>query len=181
MKRAYLANGVLSAPLFPDGYTVFVDSTTAAYLNTLLGSDYCYLVINELEVVKVMGVLLPNVLYIERFDENRPTYLPGTSIIYALTPNEIQDAVIQQNLNLASQQAIIISNGNNINYPKVTIEAIGGVGISEPPNSMIEDLEIAACCNFGNLPLPIPINYLQIRIIDGGYRIADNGGFRQYG
>lgn len=177
MKRAYLANGVLSAPLFPDSYTAFVNSDLVTYLSTLLGTDYCYLVINACEIVKVMGCLTPNVLYIERFTEQRNTYLSGTPIQYFLTPNEIQDAVSEQELSLTQGQAIAI-NGNNITYPEINIIAVGGISISEPPNAMIEDLELAACgCSD---PPEIPLNYLQLRIVDIGYRIVDSGGYRQY-
>lgn len=178
MKRAYLANGVLSAPLFPDSYTAFVDSDLVTYLSTLLGTDYCYLVINACEIVRVMGCLAPNVLYIERFAEQRNTYLSGTPIQYFLTPNEIQDAVNAQSLSLTGAQSIQVIDGN-INYPEVSIEAIGGVSISESPNYLIDDLQLAGCgCNE---PPQIPINYLQIRVIDGGYRITDSGVYRLYG
>lgn len=178
MKRAYLANGVLSAPLFPDSYTAFVNSSLVTYLISLLGTDYCYLVINASEIVKVMGCLAPNVLYIERFAEQRNTYLSGTPIQYSLTPNEIQDAVNSQSLTLAGLQSIQVNNGN-ISYPEIDIETIGGVSISEPPNYIIGDLQLAGCgCND---PLPIPLNYLQLRIVDTGFRIVDSGGYRQYG
>lgn len=178
MKRAYLANGVLSATLFPDSYTAFVDSNLVTYLTSLLGTDYCYLVINASEIVKVMGCLAPNVLYIERFAEQRNTYLSGTPIQYFLTPNEIQDAVNSQSLTLAGLQSIQVNNGN-ISYPEIDIETIGGISISESPNYMIDDLQLAGCgCND---PLPIPLNYLQLRIVDSGFRIVDSGGYRQYG
>lgn len=177
MKRAYLANGVLSAPLFPDSYTVFVNANLVTYLNTLLGTDYCYLVINANEIVKVMGCLAPNVLYIERFAEQRNTYLSGTSIQYFLTPNEIQDAVSEQELNLTQDQAIVV-NGNNISYPELNIIAIGGINISELPDAMIQDLELAGCgCS---VPPEIPLNYLPLRIADSGYRIIDSGEYRIY-
>lgn len=177
MKRAYLANGVLSAPLFPDSYTAFVNSDLVTYLSTLLGTDYCYLVIDACEIVKVMGCLAPNVLYIERFSDRRKTYLIGAPIQYFVTPNEIQDAVSEQELSLTQDKAIVISE-NNISYPELNIIAIGGVGISELPNAMIEDLELAGCgCN---IPPEIPINYLQLRIVDSGYRIVDSGGYRAY-
>lgn len=177
MKRAYLANGVLSAPLFPDSYTAFVDSGLVTYLSTLLGTDYCYLVINTCEIVKVMGCLAPNVLYIERFVEQRRTYLSGTPIQYFLTPNEIQDAVAEQDLNLAQDQAVLV-NGNNVSYPELNIIAIGGINISELPKAMIQDLELAGC-GCSNAP-EIPINYLKLRIVDTGYRIVDSGGYRVY-
>lgn len=177
MKRAYLANGVLSSPLFPDSYTVFVNADLVTYLSTLLSTDYCYLVINACEIVKVMGCLAPNVLYIERFAEQRKTYLTGTPIQYFLTPNEIQDAVAEQELTLTQEQAIVI-NENSISYPEINIAAIGGVGISEPPDAMIQDLELAGCgCSD---PPEIPLNYLQLRITDSGYRIIDSGVYRVY-
>lgn len=178
MKRAFLANGVLSAPLFPDSYTAFVDADLVTYLSTLLGTDYCYLVINACEIVRVMGCLAPNVLYIERFSECRKTYLSGTPIQYFLTPNEIQDAVSEQELSLIQNQAIVV-NGSNITYPELSIIAIGGISISELPNAMIQDLELFGCgCSS---PPEIPINYLQLRIVDTGFRIVDSGGYRQYG
>lgn len=177
MKRAYLANGVLSAPLFPDSYTVFVNADLVTYLSTLLSTDYCYLVINACEIVKVMGCLAPNVLYIERFAEQRKTYLTGTPIQYFLTPNEIQDAVAEQELSLTQDQAIIVS-GDSVSYPELDIVAIGGVNISDPPDAMIQDLELAGCgCSE---PPEIPINYLQLRIVDTGYRIVDSGEYRAY-
>lgn len=177
MKRPYLANGVLSAPLFPDSYTAFVDANLVTYLSTLLSTDYCYLVINACEIVKVMGCLAPNVLYIERFAEQRKTYLTGTPIQYFLTPNEIQDAVSEQELNLTQDQAIV-TNGNNVSYPEINIIAIGGINISGLPKAMIQDLELAGCgCSE---PPEIPINYLQLRIVDTGYRIVDSGEYRAY-
>lgn len=177
MKRAYLANGALSAPLFPDSYTANVSEDLVTYLSALLGTDYCYLVINACEIVKVMGCLAPNVLYIERFVDRRKTYLTGTPIQYFLTPNEIQDAVSEQELSLSQDQAIVV-NENNITYPELNIVAIGGISISELPNAMIQDLELAGCeCS---VPPEVPINYLQLRIVDTGYRMVDSGGYRAY-
>lgn len=177
MKRAYLANDVLTAPLFPNSYSVFVGSSLVTYLSMLLETDYCYLVINKHEIVKVMGCLTPSILYVERFAEQRNTYLSGTPIQYFLTPNEIQDAVLEQTLNLTQNQAILI-NGSDVLYPEVDIAAIGGIGISELPNAMIQDLELAGCgCN---APPEIPLNYLKIRVVDSGYRITDSGVYRAY-
>lgn len=179
MKRAYLANGNLVSPLFPDSYTAFVDVSLVAYLTTLLGTDYCYLVVNSEEIIKVMGTLAPNVLYIERFAEKRKLYLTDTPVQYFLTPNEVQDAIEAQTLSLEQEGAIDIVS-NKISYPNIRLDAVGGIVVSALPKVFIQDIDTSQCCN-DTTPAQIPVGYLKVRITDSGYRVNDDGSYRIYG
>jgi len=178
MKRAYLTSGTLIFPALPADNFVLVDDGTYNYLESLLDSDYCYLVLGATEIVKILGLAPSNALYIQRFQDCRKTWLIGTRITYALTPNEIQDAVEEQVLNLVQDQAIQINN-NKISYPEVGFSALGGIKISDAPDVMIEDEESMTGC-IDNITPEIPLNYMKIRIADTGFRISDAGGYRVY-
>lgn len=178
MKRAYLTNGTLIFPALPADNFVLVDDVTYNYLESLLDSDYCYLVLGGTEIIKILGLAPSNALYIQRFQDCRKTWLIGTRITYALTPNEIQDTLTEQVLNLVQDQAIQVDN-NKISYPKVSILALGGIKVSDTPDVMIEDSDSMAGC-IDDTPPEIPPQYNKIRIVDSGFRVIDSGGYRKY-
>ena len=98
IRRLFLVNGTLLAPIATTTDDIAVDADTAAKLLAGLPNvgDYCYLTIgieSEIEVVKILRDY-------EGFDATRGqagtvarTFPSGTPIHYALTSAEIQDAV----------------------------------------------------------------------------------------
>lgn len=98
IRRLFLVNGTLLAPIATTTDDIAVDADTAAKLLAGLPNvgDYCYLTIgieSEIEVVKILRDY-------EGFDATRGqagtvarTFPSGTPIYYALTSAEIQDAV----------------------------------------------------------------------------------------
>jgi len=182
MKRAYLANGYLVQPLSEKGYVATVDAATWLYLNTLLGTDYCYLVIAGREVVKVLGLQATNQVLLQRGLEgtHRKTWIAGRSIKYGLTWSEVQDATtyIGYTLNVSGG---VSWDGVNIFYPELNLLGIGGITCD---GTYIDDIPDNVGCCISTEPPSIPLQYLPLRqvYLTGAfdYRITDSGDYRVY-
>ncbi len=187
MKRAYLANGTLAAPANPKANTLTLDATTWAYLNGLLGTDYCYLVVNGQEVVKVQSLEAPNLALVVRGLEGtqRSTWPTGTSIAYGLTQSEIDDAVAYIGYSINAQYPLLDTNGV-LSYDEMQLAGIGGciVGGDDAGGWIIQSIPANAGCYDPlnpDLPPPIPLNYFKLRIVtEGYYRVTSDGSYRAY-
>lgn len=188
MKRAYLANGTIAAPTKSVDATLAVDSTTWNYLNGLLGTSYCYLVIDGVEVVKVQSLKAPNLLLVIRDVENtfRSAWPIGTPIAYGLTQSEIEDAVAFTGVALTLQGNLQYDNTGAITYPPVELIGIGGTDTEgDGWNWTLLDITELGCEGLVTLtPPPIPPQYLPVRICyppsGPDYRITDTGDYRTY-
>ena len=186
MKRAYLANGTLAAQAATKDNVFTLDNATWAYLNGLLGKDYCYLVVNGKEVVKVLGVEAPNIAMVERGLEGttRHGWPSGTLIGYGLTASEINDAVTYKGYTITASFPMLNSSGR-LSYSDMQLAGIGGVTVdgNNKGGWMVQDITgPAGCCSLvPSEPPPIPLNYFDIRITtEGEYRVTVNGNYRTY-
>lgn len=180
MKRAYLTDTKLLADLGKASNHMMLDSTTTTYLINLLGSDYCYIVIGGVEIVKVLKVV-NGLATIER-DWTKLQYWPKNTVVkYQLTPQEIMDSKSFVGYSLSQDQAIEINNGE-VSYQELDILGFGGINMfDELGRFIIEDIEQnAGCC--GVSTGPIPDQYLQYRVIDDGItrRVTDSDEIRSY-
>lgn len=186
MKRAYLANGTTSGIAKTTDKYIGVDAATWSYLSGLLGTDYCYLVLGGIEVVKVMGVFTGNALLVQRgIDSTEIGVWPsGTSIGYGLTQAEINDATSFVGYSLVGVNGITV--GATISYADFTLEGVGGAAVEGAgSNWIIEDSTELGCVSIaGEQPYPLPLTWQQLRIEEGfdanGYRINDDGSYRAW-
>lgn len=186
MKRAYLVKGTLAQPATAPENILALDSATWSYLDELLGTDYCYLVIQRREVVKVIGLQAPNIALVERGIDStqRKTWPTGSSIAYGLTEAEINDAVTYVGVSL-TVNAPLQENDGVISYTDMEIAGIGGCTVdgSDEGIWMIQDIPTnAGCCSLaGQTPPPIPLNYFNLRIVTEGYfRGTSDGSYRTF-
>jgi hypothetical protein len=186
VKRAYLVNGTLAQPATAPENIFALDATTWAYLDGLLGTDYCYLVVQKKEVVKVIGLQTPNIALVERGIDStqRRTWPVGSTIAYGLTEAEINDAVTYVGLSLTVNQPLQENDGV-ISYPEMQILGIGGCTVdgSDEGIWMIQDIpDNVGCCSLaGQAPPPIPLIYFNLRIVTEGYfRGTSDGSYRLY-
>jgi hypothetical protein len=186
VKRAYLTNGSLAALARPQDNILLVDTDTWMYLNSILSGDYCYLVVDNLEVVKVQSLEAPNVLLVVRgIDETkRGTWGIGTSIKYGITGAEINDAVTHTGTNITATYPLTYIDGI-LSYPEMDILGIGGITVngSNEGSWMIQNIpdNVGCGCLETALPPPIPLRYFHLRIVtEGYYRSTENGDYRGY-
>ena len=186
MKRAYLVNGTLSLQAAPKDNTLALDSVTWTYLQGLLGTDYCYLVVNKREVVKVQSVEAPNLALVVRGleDTRRESWPINTPIRYGLTQSEIDDAVTFSGLQL-TVEAPLQNNNGVLSYTELQLAGIGGCTVDGTDEGiwMIQDIPAnAGCCSIaGQTPPPIPLSYFNLRIVtEGYYRVTEDGSYRAY-
>ncbi len=186
MKRAYLTNGTISKAVKTTDNYIGVDAATWTYLSGLLGIDYCYLVLGETEIVKVLGTFAGNTLLIKRgIDDTEISVWPiGTSIGYELTQAEITDATSFVGYSLVGINAITV--GSSIAYADFTLEGIGGATVKGTgSNWIIEDSTELGCVSIaGEQPYPLPLSWQQLRIEESfdanGYRVNDDGSYRTW-
>lgn len=182
MKRAYLTNGTLSFSAAPKDTILTIDSVTYNYLRDLLGVDYCYLVIDSTEIVKVLGCVGNNSIAVERGleDTRRGILQSGSKIEYKITSSEILDAVNFVGYSLVASGQIKIDTAD-ITYNSYTIIAFGGIEITGDGKVWrIEDIPDNAGCGL-NIPPEIPINFQPYRVLATGEgRITDDGTYREY-
>lgn len=187
MKRAYLADGVLTTNADPKDATLALDSATWTYLNGLLGTDYCYLVVGGREVVKVQSVEAPNLALVVRGQENtkREQWPVNSSVMYGLTQSEIDDAVTVVGYSITAEYPMVLSNGV-LSYTDLELAAIGGitVGGDDEGGWMIQKITGPAGC-YNPLapatPPDIPLNYYNLRIVTEGYfRATTQGAYREF-
>lgn len=177
MKRAYLLAGKLVAPLLPKENVAVVDHDTWDYLDGLLGTDYCYIVIDSTEVVRVIGTVAGNTLLLARAKAITHIWPAEASITYNLTAEEVKDTVVEQTLTLTSSGVISLTDGT-VDYPIVTLAAIGGISNSGNASFTLTDTQGYSCDCAG--PPSIPLVYERLRIADSGYRVTDDGTYRAY-
>lgn len=187
MKRAYLANGALTQQASPKDSVLYVDTATYDYLNSLLAGDYCYLMLGKAEVVKVFGLVAPNVLKVVRDVEHtqRAVELVGASLRYVGTVSETLDAVQVVGWEFNPSYTISYVDGV-LRYGPVNVDVLGGVEIDGEDTSDwyirdIPDNMGCLCGEGGDIPAPIPYTYLKVRITDdGSIRVLDDGSYRGY-
>lgn len=183
MKRAYLADGTVVTLVGVKDNTLTLDSATWAYISNLLGSDYCYLVIDKREVVRVQSVQAPNIALVVRGVDGtaRKSWPSGTQIGYRLTAAEIEDAVIYTEIGINAQYPITNINGV-LSYADFRLDGIGGVAVEGDGSKwLIQDIpDNAGCAASSELP-PIPLSYFDLRIVtEGYYRTTTDGSYRGY-
>ena len=186
MKRAYLVNGTLAAQAATADSVLQLDNATWTYLNGLLGTDYCYLVIDGEEVVKVLGVQAPNIAMVVRGLEGtlRHGWPVGTTIKYGLTESEINDAVAYVGCTVTAVYPMQ-NNGGQLSYAELQFAGFGGVTVDGKDEGiwMIQDITgPAGCCSIvPAVPPPIPISYFNTRVVtEGYYRATVSGNYRTY-
>lgn len=183
MKRAYLVNGTITDTANARDNTLSVDSDTWTYLAGLLDDDYCYLMLGNLEVVKVQSVQAPNVALVARALDgtNRRTWVAGTKLKYALTRLELDDAVTASVINLDVEYPISEVNGV-LAYADLEIAGIGGLAVGGSGIEwLIQDIPSNAGCCPSSGPPPIPLSYYKLRVVtEGYYRATSDGSYREY-
>lgn len=178
MKRAYLADGVLTKDAQVADNTLTVDSALYNYISGLLGADYCYLTLGS-EIVKVLDTQAPNTLLVSRAVGGiRKSHLAGQRIVYTLSANELADATIASALTLTASGALEL-DVNNLAYPQIKIFTFGGITAD---GMLIQDIpDNAGCCAGDTNPPTIPPQYKKLRIITSGkYRQVSSGNIRAY-
>lgn len=186
MIRAYLANGTLAATVDAKDSIMALDTVTWAYISGLLGTGHCYLVLGGREVIKVIGVEVPNIALIQRGIDSTcvRTWPSNTSVTYGLTESEINDAITVLGNSITALGALQESNGV-VSYEGAGIVGIGGCTVdgSDEGIWMIQNLSGATgCCSIaGQSPPPIPLQYLSLRAVtEGYYRVCEDGSYRAY-
>lgn len=182
MKRAYLTKGVTTKYVSVKDTVISVDTNTYTYLQNLLGADYCYLLLNSVEIIKVLGFSAPNLIIVDRAvaGTDRTHGLSGLSISYQITDIEIQDAVDYKGYSITAINFLSVQNGI-IEYKNYNIMAFGGVAIDgDGANWVINDLpENSLCCD--DTPPEIPVYLQPYRWTDvGDVRVLDDGTPREY-
>lgn len=182
MKRAYLTNGTLLARLLPSDNIAQIDTTTWNYLNSILGADYCYLVLGGVELVKVLSLQAPNTALLARTKTvDRTVWSVGTQIKYQPTVEEVIDGIVPKTLGLTATGAVTLT-GTDLDYPLISIVAIGGITSSSGETTYLWTLENIQGSDCRSCEPPaIPLQYEKLRITDSGYRITDDGSYRSYG
>lgn len=186
MKRAYLANGMLVSVAGIRDNILGVDDVTWQYIENLLDGDYCYLVIGNIEVIKVLGTESPNILLVQRGIEQscRRVWPASTNITYGLTESEISDAVTVVGNSISVSGALTEVEGT-IAYTDIAIEGIGGCIVNGDDEGvwMVQSfIGAAGCCSIeGEEPPPIPLPYFNLRAVtEGYYRLTLDGNYRAY-
>lgn len=184
MKRAYLAYGTLVSPAMPQDSVLRVDIAVYTYLSTILGSDYCYLVLGGTEIVKILGFSTPNVLLVQRGVDHTEIvkHNVGANLRYGITPSEIHDATTFVGYGYTLSGRLFAGNTGAINYGPMTMQGLGGVEVKgEIPRFAIYDIPDNAGCRAGTLPPDIPIRLQPYRVVDSGdVRVTDDGTYRKY-
>lgn len=183
MKRAYLADGTIVNLISAKDNTLALDPITWTYIFSLLGTDYCYLVIDRKEVVRIQSVQAPNIALVIRGVDNteRKSWPSGTRIGYKLTSAEILDATIANGLNLTAQYPITEFNGE-LTYANFRLAGIGGITVEgSGAKWLVQDIPDNAGCAASSEPPPIPLSYFDLRIVtEGYYRQTVDGSYREY-
>jgi hypothetical protein len=163
--------------------TLALDPATWAYISNLLDSDYCYLVIDKREVVRVQSVQAPNLALVVRGVDGteRKTWPSGTRIGYRLTSAEIEDAVVYTEVIIDAQYPIVNSDGV-LGYANFRLAGIGGISVEGNGSKwLIQDIPDNAGCAASSEPPPIPLSYFDLRIVtEGYYRVTTDGSYRGY-
>jgi hypothetical protein len=183
VKRAYLANGNVVTLVNAKDNTLALDSITWDYISNLLGGDYCYLVIDKREVVRVQSLQAPNLALVIRGVDgtNRITWPNGTHIGYELTNAEIADAVTYIGISLDVQYPLVIHNGV-LTYANFRLAGIGGVSVAGNEGEwLVQDIPDNAGCAASSVAPPIPLSYFDLRIVtEGYYRVTTDGSYRGF-
>lgn len=188
MKRAYLANGYLTQTSLAKDGVLYVDTVTYNYLNNLLGTDYCYLVLGKVEIVKVIGFKFPNALLVVRGLESTPRLLAvaDTRLEYTATASEIFDAVQFEGYKFSVSGSMHLVQGT-LTYGLIKFVGLGGIEVegSDTGGWYIRDIPDNMGCLCGDTeattPPVIPINLQPYRITDDrSIRITDDGSYRRY-
>lgn len=181
MKRAYLANGVVTEYLSAKSNIISVDTTLATYLSALLGSDYCYLILDGREIVKVLEVENSTLVVVRGIENTSriPSYT-GTPIFYGLTRIELEDAITVASLELTVSGALSLE-GINLALDGIDLQTLGGIYADVKNNNVrILDVPSITGCDCG-LPEAIPDTYLKVRkTSDQSTRSLVDGSLRGY-
>lgn len=161
IKRLYLVNGNLTQPLDKDDEDIAVDAATSTQLATLNIGDWCYLTLledNKLEVIKITK--FPSWYWVDRAQDGTTQFgfSVNAKIVYRLTNQEIEDAVVGTPLNIYPDGygAIEVSSGDNswqIKYTELNIQTLGGISWMNPDGYEIvitDNNGMFGCCD-GNL------------------------------
>lgn len=178
IKRLYLANGQLTAPLDIYSEDIAVDATLAAMLDAnLVVGDHCYLTLKNKGVIEVVKVRRDYEGYqVDRGqDSTSKQGLPtGTSITYMLTMAEILDGInlIPYHINADGTGFAYVTGGNGtwvIGAPQIHAETLGGISARAEDNVLyvFDHIGMFGCCD-GSLTgaphIPGPIFYLTSMI-----------------
>lgn len=160
VKRLFLVNGTLLAPIATTTDDIAVDADTGAKLLAGLPKvgDYCYLTIGqgyELEVVKITRDYTGFDVARGQAGTIARTFPSGTPIYYALSNAEIQDAVAKNTLVLfGSGYGIVdvtVSNGMyTVTMPNPNITCVGGIEATLKDSSEIlltDRVGAFGCCD----------------------------------
>jgi hypothetical protein len=173
IKRLYLANGILLAPLSKASEDVAVDGDIADLLDTLGLGDHCYLtLVNEcvLEVIKIRKDY--SGFRVDRGQDGTCTqgFPTGTRIVYRLTGVEIQDATTAANYNIyASGYGFANVSGGNGNWTigadAIHADTVGGIEARTEGNELVifDKIGMFGCCDGGVTGAPFipgPFFYL---------------------
>lgn len=178
IKRLYLANGQLTAPLDIYSEDIAVDATLAAMLDAnLVVGDHCYLTLRNKGVIEVVKIRRDYEGYqVHRGqDSTSKQGLPtGTSITYMLTMAEILDGIslIPYHINADGTGYAYVTGGNGtwvIGAPQIHADTLGGISARAEDNVLyvFDHIGMFGCCD-GSLTgaphIPGPIFYLTSMI-----------------
>lgn len=174
IKRLYLADGVLLAPLSKASEDVAVDTSIATLLDTLLGlGDHCYLTLlngNTLEVIKIRKDY--SGFRVDRGQDGtcRQSFPTNTKIVYKITGAEIQDATTVANYSIyASGYGFATVTGGNgswvISADAIHADTVGGIETRTEGNELVisDKIGMFGCCDGGVTGAPFipgPFFYL---------------------
>jgi hypothetical protein len=183
VKRAYLAEGIVVTLVNAKDNILALDPVTWSYVSNLLDGDYCYLVIDRREVVRVQSVQAPNIVLVTRGVDGteRKTWPIGTRISYQLTGAEIVDATVAGEVAITAQYPIV-KTGTELSYADFRLAGIGGVTVAGSDSTwLVQDIPDNAGCAASSEPPPIPLSYFDLRIVtEGYYRTTTDGSYRGY-
>jgi hypothetical protein len=174
IKRLYLADGYIQAPLDRASEDVAVDASIAALLAATLGiGDHCYLTLQhreKLEVIKVRRDF--NGFHVERGQDgtDKQGFPVNSSLVYRLTSAEITDAVVFTQWNIYASgfgfATVVGGNGSwTIGAPAIHADTLGGIVTRTEGNKLVisDNIGMFGCCDSGLTGAPFtpgPIFYL---------------------
>lgn len=178
IKRLYLANGYLLAPINIVSDDVAVDTSTATLLQTKLGvGDHCYLTLlsdEKLEVIKIRRDYSGFRVDRSQDGTTRQNFPIGTQIVYRLTSVEITDASAFNPYNIyASGYGYATVLGGNetwsIEIDVVHADTVGGIETRTEGNKLVisDRIGMFGCCDGGVTGAPFipgPFFYLTSKL-----------------
>lgn len=160
IKRLYLANGTLVAPLSKASEDVEVDTSIATLLNTILGlGDHCYLALINSDVLEIIKIRKDySGFRVDRGQDGtyKQGFPVGTRIVYRLTGAEIRDAatVAKYSIYASGYGFADVTGGNgtwNINVDAIHAYTVGGIETRTEGNGLVifDRVGMFGCCDGG--------------------------------